>query len=300
MNKFKRKGPSRLMESMQTRVEELQDRLVTNDTDLNHSFELDINRVEPDPDQARKVFTEEHIEELAQSLKEHGQLQPVLVRPDAKKRGCYIIVAGERRLRAAQRAGLTRLLAIEHTVEHDVASLVENLHREDLNPIEEANGISLLASRYKWTQRQLAKKLSRSASDINGMLAIAKLPADIKAAVLNSEQQPARNLLIELARLPDNVERNALLESALNGELPFSRLREVAARQREEKNPTTATYSRIRREAKVRPPTARTISRVALALMEMHPSEINEQRRKSLENLRDVLLRLLDESIEAS
>ncbi|GEL65458.1 hypothetical protein KBA01_27440 [Kozakia baliensis] len=285
---------------MQTRVEELQDRLVTNDTDLNHSFELDINRVEPDPDQARKVFTEEHIEELAQSLKEHGQLQPVLVRPDAKKRGCYIIVAGERRLRAAQRAGLTRLLAIEHTVEHDVASLVENLHREDLNPIEEANGISLLASRYKWTQRQLAKKLSRSASDINGMLAIAKLPADIKAAVLNSEQQPARNLLIELARLPDNVERNALLESALNGELPFSRLREVAARQREEKNPTTATYSRIRREAKVRPPTARTISRVALALMEMHPSEINEQRRKSLENLRDVLLRLLDESIEAS
>ncbi|WP_367161171.1 ParB/RepB/Spo0J family partition protein (plasmid) [Kozakia baliensis] len=299
MNKFKRKGPSRLMESMQTRVEELQDRLVTNDTDLNHSFELDINRVEPDPDQARKVFTEEHIEELAQSLKEHGQLQPVLVRPDAKKRGCYIIVAGERRLRAAQRAGLTRLLAIEHTVEHDVASLVENLHREDLNPIEEANGISLLASRYKWTQRQLAKKLSRSASDINGMLAIAKLPADIKAAVLNSEQQPARNLLIELARLPDNVERNALLESALNGELPFSRLREVAARQREEKNPTTATYSRIRREAKVAPPTARTISRVALALMEMHPSELNEQRRKSLENLRDVVLRLLDESIEA-
>lgn len=287
------------MESMQTRVEELQDRLVTNDTDLNHSFELDINRVEPDPDQARKVFTEEHIEELAQSLEEHGQLQPVLVRPDAKKRGCYIIVAGERRLRAAQRAGLTRLLAIEHTVEHDVASLVENLHREDLNPIEEANGISLLASRYKWTQRQLAKKLSRSASDINGMLAIAKLPADIKAAVLNSEQQPARNLLIELARLPDNVERNALLESALNGELPFSRLREVAARQREEKNPTTATYSRIRREAKVAPPTARTISRVALALMEMHPSELNEQRRKSLENLRDVVLRLLDESIEA-
>ncbi|MGN0708468.1 MAG: ParB/RepB/Spo0J family partition protein [Faecalibacterium sp.] len=138
---------------------------------------LPLREIEPDPGQPRKTFNEQSLSELAASIAEHGLLQPIAVRP--RIAGGYTIVAGERRWRAARIAGLTEVPVIIKDVSPEQAmelALVENLQREDLDPVEEAAGIRELMDRCGLTQEQAARKLGKSRSALANSLRLLNLP----------------------------------------------------------------------------------------------------------------------------
>ena len=141
---------------------------------------LPLREIEPDPGQPRKTFDDETLAELSASIAEHGLLQPIAVRP--KQSGGYLIVAGERRWRASRMAGLTEVPVIVKDVTDEQAmelALVENLQREDLDPVEEAAGIRELMTRCDLTQEQAARKLGKSRSALANSLRLLSLPETV-------------------------------------------------------------------------------------------------------------------------
>lgn len=144
---------------------------------------LPLTDIEPDKSQPRKHFEEKPLQELANSIAEQGIIQPIIVRPSPAGGAIgHIIVAGERRWRAARIAGLTEIPAIVKELSDAQAmelALIENLQREDLDPVEEALGYKQLMDKYEYTQEQAAKKLSRSRSAIANSLRLLNLPDDV-------------------------------------------------------------------------------------------------------------------------
>lgn len=141
---------------------------------------LPLREIEPDKGQPRKTFEEKALQELAQSIGEHGVLQPIVVRPNPT--GGYRIIAGERRWRAAMQAGLAEIPAIVMNVNDSQAmeiALVENLQREDLDPVEEALGYRQLMDRCGLTQEQAAKRVARSRSAVANSLRLLALPQGV-------------------------------------------------------------------------------------------------------------------------
>ena len=141
---------------------------------------LPLREIEPDPGQPRKTFDDETLAELSASIAEHGLLQPIAVRP--KPSGGYLIVAGERRWRASRMAGLTEVPVIVKDVTDEQAmelALVENLQREDLDPVEEAAGIRELMTRCDLPQEQAARKLGKSRSALANSLRLLSLPETV-------------------------------------------------------------------------------------------------------------------------
>lgn len=141
---------------------------------------LPLREIEPDPDQPRKTFEEGALSELAASIAEHGLLQPIAVRPRAA--GGYTIIAGERRWRAARLAGLTEVPVVIKDVTDQQAmelALVENLQREDLDPVEQARGIRELMDRCGLTQEQAAARLGKSRSALANSLRLLALPEEV-------------------------------------------------------------------------------------------------------------------------
>lgn len=150
----------------------------------NGSVMLPIGDIEPDRGQPRTNFDEAALAELENSIREFGVLQPLLVRPMSD--GSYILVAGERRWRAARRAGLTEVPVIVKSLTDEEAAaiaLIENLQREDLNAIEEAAGIRRLIEDFGFTQEQAADRLSKSRPAITNALRLLSLPKDVAKMV---------------------------------------------------------------------------------------------------------------------
>lgn len=145
---------------------------------------LPLSEIEPNREQPRKTFDEAALAELADSVREHGVLQPLLVRPLAA--GGYRLVAGERRYRAARMAGLREVpVTIREMTdeEENIFALIENLQREDLNPLEEAEGLRQLISRFGLTQEQAAARVGKSRTAVTNALRLLGLPADVAALV---------------------------------------------------------------------------------------------------------------------
>ena len=159
--------------------------------DVSPSFESDnkvetlpLREIEPDPGQPRKTFDDEALGELAASIAEHGLIQPIAVRPKAA--GGYLIVAGERRWRAARMAGLDEVpVLIKEVTDEQAAALalIENLQREDLDPIEVAEGCKKLIERYGLTQEEAAKRLGKSRSAITNAMRLLNLPEYVRDQV---------------------------------------------------------------------------------------------------------------------
>lgn len=141
---------------------------------------LKLSEIKPNKAQARKDFDEDAISELADSIAQHGVLQPLLVRPLVN--GGYQLIAGERRFRAARTAGLTEVPVIIKALtdeEAAVISLIENLQRENLNPVEEAYGYEELIKKYGLTQEEAAQKVGKSRVSVTNALRIIKLPKKV-------------------------------------------------------------------------------------------------------------------------
>ena len=145
---------------------------------------LPLREIEPDPDQPRKTFEQETLSELAASIAEHGLLQPIAVRP--RPMGGYSIVAGERRWRAARMAGLDQVPAIVIEADDRKAmelAMIENLQREDLNPMEEAEGYQQLMTQYNLTQEETAQRVGKSRSAVANALRLLNLCPPVRAMV---------------------------------------------------------------------------------------------------------------------
>jgi ParB family transcriptional regulator, chromosome partitioning protein len=145
--------------------------------------EIDIDRIVRNPDQPRLSFDEKHLEELAVSIRENGVLQPVLVRPFNNG---YQLIAGERRLSAAQRAGMLKIPVVIRDVPDESLlelALIENIQREPLNPIEEANAYQHLLEATSETQEQIAERLGKDRSTIANSLRLLKLPQPVARLV---------------------------------------------------------------------------------------------------------------------
>lgn len=154
----------------------------------NEVDKLPIREIEPDRQQPRKVFEESALADLAKSIAEHGVLQPIVVRPNPA--GGYRIIAGERRWRASRLAGLREIPAIIKDVSDELAmeiALIENLQREDLDPVEEALGYRQLMDRCNYTQEQTAERLARSRSAVANSLRLLALPEDVLSLLKDGE-----------------------------------------------------------------------------------------------------------------
>ncbi len=144
--------------------------------------------IEPNPAQARKEFDETALQELCDSIKLHGLVQPIVVRN--VNNGFYEIIAGERRWRACRMAGLTEVPCVVKDVDERTAaelSLIENLQRENLNPIEEAEGYRTLMDTYGLTQEVAAERVGKSRTAVANILRILRLPDKVKALVLSKD-----------------------------------------------------------------------------------------------------------------
>ena len=152
--------------------------------DIKDVSEMKLTLIEPNKNQPRKSFDKEKLEELSESIKNNGLIQPIIVKP--KNNGRYLIVAGERRFRAAKKAGLTAVpVIIRDYTDEQVAqiALIENLQREDLNPIEEAMGYKKLMDEFLLTQEMISEKIGKSRSAIANTLRLLSLDDDIKKLV---------------------------------------------------------------------------------------------------------------------
>ncbi len=165
-------------------------------------------QISPNPDQPRKTFSEAELKDLSESIKEKGVLVPIIIRPVQNKPYLYEIVAGERRYRAAKMAGLSEIPALVKTLTNQNAmeiALIENVQRENLNPIEEAEGYENLMQKCAYSIEDVSKLIGKSASYIRNLMRINDLPESVKELVRNGELSASHARTIAVAENPEEL-----------------------------------------------------------------------------------------------
>ncbi|MBD3678220.1 MAG: ParB/RepB/Spo0J family partition protein [Rhodobacteraceae bacterium] len=181
--RFERRGLGRGLSALMADVQAESPMAETPDTPRRPDLVVPIEAIEPNPDQPRRRFAPEQLEELAASIREKGVIQPLIVRRNPRKAEGYEIVAGERRWRASQMAQLHELPVIVRDFSDSEVleiAIIENIQRADLNPVEEAVGYRQLMDRFGHTQEKLAEALSKSRSHIANLLRLLQLPEDVQ------------------------------------------------------------------------------------------------------------------------
>lgn len=197
---------------------------------------LPIDKVTPNPDQPRKHFDEEALGELAQSIKNHGIVQPLVVTKDGQK---YRIIAGERRWRAAKKAGLAEVPSIVRSmqlIEELEVAIIENVQRVDLSPLEQAQSIERLRDQFSLSYSDIAKKLGKAVPTIHNTVRLLQLPADATEALVSNQitEGHARAILA----LKDNARLQAeLLESTLKFGWSVRQAEQFVTANRDKKQP---------------------------------------------------------------
>lgn len=193
-------------------------------------------QISPNPDQPRKTFNEDELNDLATSIKEKGVLNPIILRTVQNRPYLYEIVAGERRYRAAQRAGLSEIPALVKTLSDKNAmeiSLIENVQRENLNPIEEAEGYKNLMEKCGYTLDDVSKLIGKSTSYIRNLMRINSLPESVKALIKEGKISPSHARTIAVSANPEQ-----LAHDIINNNLS------VAETQKHVQNSTRSKQSR--------------------------------------------------------
>jgi ParB family chromosome partitioning protein len=183
-----------------------------------------VAQISPNPEQPRLVFDEATLQELAASIREHGVLQPILVRPNDE--GGYQLIAGERRWRASQAAGRTTIPALVEEIDDDTAleiSIIENLQREDLSPLDEAAMFDRMVREHGYSVRKLAQKLGKDKGYLENRLRLADAPEEVRELV--SLRKDTLSHAYELMKVDDPKKRKRLAAQVARGELTLIKLR---------------------------------------------------------------------------
>ncbi len=276
------RSPSPILGAVAATIEAESRGLVTN-SGFRHTFEVPVGAVQADPGQPRRAFDEEGLRQLAATMDERGQLQPILLRRNLEERNRWVIVAGERRWRAAGILGWKTMLAIEHDGDPEVASLLENLQRVDLTVVEEARGVRRLMESKGWTQSQAAEAVGRSKGEMSAVLRVLHLPQELLDQVLTSEPPVPRNTLIELARIKEPAEQRRLVAAMRDGGMTIRELRQAKAAAERPDSPAPVRFSTT------------VLDRLAQRLNELRAAGqvLDEQDRQRLERLRTEIDALL-------
>ena len=228
---------------------------------------IDINNIKPNTSQPRKTFDEEKLEELASSIESHGLIQPIVLRKVAKG---YEIVAGERRWRAARLIGLKEVPCIVKELsdeENMLLAIIENMQREDLNPIEEAEGLQQMISTYSMTQEQVSRSVGKSRPYITNSLRLLKLEERVKE-LLSAGQLSTGHAKV-LAAIKDGKKQVELAEKAVKNGLS---VRQIEALTEEEKAPK-------KKSAKTKPKKTADEKRVEADLKNALGTRVNLNRK---------------------
>jgi ParB/RepB/Spo0J family partition protein len=184
-----------------------------------------LDRIEPNPEQPRLAFNEETLQELSASIKEHGVLQPILVRPLEGNR--YQLIAGERRWRASKLAGIDSIPALIEDIDDDTAleiAIIENLQREDISPLDEAAMYDRMVRDHGYSIRKLADKLGKDKGYLENRLRLADAPDEIRQLV--SLRKDTLSHAYELMKVDDPKKRRRLADQVAAGQLTLIKLRE--------------------------------------------------------------------------
>lgn len=183
-----------------------------------------LDHIEPNPEQPRLAFDQETLDELAASIREHGVLQPILVRPIGPN--TYQLIAGERRWRASKLAGLESIPALIEEIDDDTAleiSIIENLQREDISPLDEASMFDRMVSEHGYSIRKLADKLGKDKGYVENRLRLSDAPPDVRELV--SLRKDTISHAYELMKIGDERTRRRLAKRIVAGELSLAKLR---------------------------------------------------------------------------
>jgi ParB family chromosome partitioning protein len=186
---------------------------------------IPVDRIDPNPQQPRLAFDEATLLELSASIKEHGVLQPILVRPLDDRR--YELIAGERRWRASKLAGLTTIPALIEDIDDDTAleiAIIENLQREDISPLDEAAMFDRMVHEHGYSIRKLADKLGKDKGYLENRLRLADAPAEVRELV--SLRKDTLSHAYELMKVEDPKKRKRLAAQVAAGQLTLIKLRE--------------------------------------------------------------------------
>jgi ParB family chromosome partitioning protein len=184
-----------------------------------------VDRIEPNPQQPRLAFNEETLQELAASIREHGVLQPILVRPVGENR--FQLIAGERRWRATQIANLPTIPALVENIDDDTAleiSIIENLQREDISPLDEATMYDRMIHEHGYSIRRLAEKIGKDKGYLENRLRLADAPEEVRQLV--SLRKDTLSHAYELMKVQDPKKRKRLADQVARNELSLVKLRE--------------------------------------------------------------------------
>ena len=226
------KGLEELFNNEQLDFNKIEEKIIDS-TPKEEIVDINLNELRSNPYQPRKVFDEEKLNELAESIKEHGVFQPIIVKKSIKG---YEIIAGERRVKASQIAGNETIPAIiRDFTDEDMMeiALLENLQRENLNSIEEATAYKKLLDTLNLTQEELAKRLGKSRSHITNMLGLLNLPDEVKNLI--GEDKISMSHARVLSKIEDKEKIDEFVDLILNENLNVRQVEELARGENVEK-----------------------------------------------------------------
>ncbi len=200
-------------------------------------FQIEVDKIKPNPHQPRKFFDETSLQELASSIREMGIIQPLIISKietvtNSGTDVAYQLVAGERRLKAAKLIGLERVPAIVRVISQEKEKLemaiVENMQRADLNPIESARSCAKLAEEFGLTQREIAARLGKSRETISNLMRLLNLPTQMQEAIANNKLSESQGRL--LLTLNDQIQQQKLFDEIVNNNVSVRDLRSKISR----------------------------------------------------------------------
>jgi ParB family chromosome partitioning protein len=249
-----------------------------------------IEYLKPNPRNPRRNFSDAELDGLAESIKERGIIQPVVVRPVAGAKDAYEIIAGERRWRAAQRAGLHEIPIVPLQASDSEAiefAIIENVQRTDLNPLEEATGYQMLAGEYGHSHEAIAKLVGKSRSHVTNTLRLLKLPEPVKAYISAGKISAGAARMLVGAPDPEEMARN-IVERGLN-------VRQVEALAKERTDSLAGpSAQRAPKQADIVALERRVSDALGLAVTVNHQAKggVLQIRYRTLDQLDEVLRRL--------
>jgi ParB family chromosome partitioning protein len=248
-------GKSRLGRGLAALIGEVGDEIGVIERARGGQKKIPVEFLRPNPRNPRKAFEDSELQELTQSVKDRGIIQPIVVRPVGGKQDSYEIVAGERRWRAAQKAGLHEVPVVVVNIDDKTSleyAILENVQRADLNPIEEAEGYSRLMAEFSYTQENLSKIIGKSRSHIANMMRLGDLPPPVKSLLVERKLTAGHGRALLAVRDPIAVAKKVLdeglsvrqVEEIAQGDQSMPKLETKSAKPRAEKDPDTRALER--------------------------------------------------------